>query len=230
VGAPAARLDSGSVGSCCSPGDFDAIFTPAQAESDARAYRRKGLGREARRIAEEVKARGIAGRSVLEIGGGVGAIQIDLLRAGASSANNVELSSAYEAAARHLLEDARVADRVTRHVADFVTESPRIGVADAVILQRVVCCYPDPDALVSAAAAHARDALVLTMPVPHWWMHVGRVAINLWPRLRGSRFRFFVHRTATVVSAAERDGMRLEERHAGLAWQMLVFVRDDATA
>jgi predicted RNA methylase len=230
VGAAAAPLDCAAVGSCCSPGDYDRIFTPASAESDARAYRRKGLGGEARRITREVKARGIAGRSVLEVGGGVGAIQVELLRAGASRATNVELSSAYEAAARRLLEDAHVADRATRHVADFVTGASRIGVADAVILQRVVCCYPDADALVSAAAAHARDVLVLTLPVRRWWMHFARVAINLWPRIRGSRFRFFLHRTATVVSAAERDGMRLEERHAGLVWQMLVFTRENVPA
>ena len=97
------------------------------------------------------------------------------------------------------------------------------------ILQRVVCCYPDVDALVAAAAEHARDVLVVTLPVERWWMRAARAAINLWPRISGSRFRFFVHRTRSVIGAAERRGLRLARRRVGPLWQMLVFTREVLT-
>ena len=41
--------------------------------------------------------------TVLEVGGGVGAIQLELLRAGAAGTTNVELSAAYEPYAAELL-------------------------------------------------------------------------------------------------------------------------------
>ncbi len=210
---------------CCEVGDLDDIFGPSRAESDARGYLRKGLSKHARAIADAVRARGIAGRSILEVGGGIGAIQIDLLRSGAASAMNVELSRGYESAARSLVEQSGFADRIDRRLGDFVTVAPGIPAADDVILDRVVCCYPDPRALVGAAAEHARELLVIVIPVERWWLRVARAVINIWPRLRGSRFRFFVHRTRVVVAAAEERGMRLAERRGRFLWQTLVFAR-----
>ena len=209
---------------CCEPGDLDGIFSPARARSDAKSYVRKGLGGQSRRIADLLRPR-VAGHTVLEIGGGIGAVQIELLRAGASRAMNVELSRSYEESSHELIERSGLAERIERRIADFVTEAAAIGAADVVILDRVVCCYPDAPALVRAAAEHARETLVLTLPVERPWMRIARALINLWPRATGSRFRFFVHSTATVRRAAEDRGMRLERRDGGLLWQMLVFAR-----
>lgn len=162
---------------------------------------------------------------MLEIGGGIGDVGLALLEAGASRAVNVELSRGYEDAARQLIERSGSAARVEREIGDFVREAGRIASADAVILDRVVCCYPDSAALVSAAAGHAREILVLTFPVDRWWTRLGRGLINVWPRLRGSRFRFYVHPARTVVGAAEAAGLRLRERRVGILWQLLVFTR-----
>ena len=52
---------------------------------------------------------GLEGATVLEIGGGVGEIQIELLKSGAARAVNLELSPAYEAEATELLRDLRPA-------------------------------------------------------------------------------------------------------------------------
>lgn len=210
---------------CCEIGDLDDIFGPARAEADARRYLRKGLGGGARRIADAVRARGVEGRSVLEIGGGIGAIQLELLRSGAASATNVELSRGYEDAARSLLERTGLTGRVERRLGDFVTVADAVAPADVVILDRVVCCYPDADALVTAAAAHAREILVLVVPVERWWMRAGRAVINVWPRLRGWRWRFFVHPARVIRSAAERRGLHVAERRGRLVFQMLVFTR-----
>ena len=209
---------------CCSPGDLDDVFSPDQARSDARAYRRDGLDDEAARIADAVRRSVDPGYTLLEIGGGVGAIQLELLKSGASSAVNVELSRSYEPVARELIAETGVDGRVDRRVGDFLAEPGAIDAADAVILQRVICCYPDATALVEAAAEHARRVMVLTFPVDRWWARAILVE-NLWMRLRRSRFRSFIHRTDTVVAAASRRGLSLAERHRGFIWQMLVLRR-----
>ena len=85
------------------------------------------------------------GFTVLEIGGGIGALQIELLRDGAS-----------------------VAERVERRVGDVLADPSSVAPADAVILQRVVCCYPHAEGLVRLAAQRARRVLVLTFPVDRW--------------------------------------------------------------
>jgi 16S rRNA G966 N2-methylase RsmD len=65
----------------------------------ARRYRKRGLDRSARRMVEFLAQRGLEGASVLEVGGGVGEIEIELLKRGAARAVNLELSSAYDAEA-----------------------------------------------------------------------------------------------------------------------------------
>ena len=211
--------------SCCSPGDLDDVFSPRQARADARAYRQKGLDGEASRIADAVRARLPAGYTVLEIGGGIGAIQLALLRDGAAASTNVELSASYEPFARELIDEAGLDGRVVRRVADFVAEADTVPAADVVILQRVVCCYPHAERLVASAAAHARRVLVLTFPVDRLWIRLLVPIANAWMRLRRSKFRIFAHRTSAVIASAREEGLALETRRAGAFWQMLVLVR-----
>ena len=67
---------------CCSDRGCDEFFTESVARRDANRYRRAGIDDSAQRVVEFVRGHGIEGRSVLEVGGGVGAIQLELLRAG----------------------------------------------------------------------------------------------------------------------------------------------------
>jgi len=67
---------------CCSPKGYRSIFSAKRAQAEAQRYRRRGLDRTSRRIVELLKQQGIMGRTLLEVGGGIGAIQIELLRAG----------------------------------------------------------------------------------------------------------------------------------------------------
>ena len=213
---------------CCSAGDLDDVFTPKQAQSDAKKYRCDGLDAEATRIVDAVRRRAGDGMTLLEVGGGVGAIQLELLRSGARAATNVELSRSYEVSARELAAEAGVADRIERVVGDFIAEARSLPAADAVVMQRVVCCYPHATPLVEAAAEHARRVLVMTFPRDTWWIRPMIAVANLWPHLRGWKFRAYVHPTSRVTDAAVNKGMRLAERRLGLVWQMLVFTREVA--
>src|SRR3989442_447689 len=142
--------------SCCDPNGLAGMFDERHARSKARRYRRHGLDAEARRIVEFVGER-IVGRTVLEVGGGIGAIQLELLRRGASNAENVEISPGYEAVALDLATERGVADRIVRRVADFAVDNASASAADIVVLNRVVCCYPDMPALVGPPARLASE-------------------------------------------------------------------------
>ena len=69
--------------SCCNPRGCDRFFGPRFARRMANRYRKRGLDKVARRMAEFLEARGIEGATVLEVGGGIGEIQIELLKRGA---------------------------------------------------------------------------------------------------------------------------------------------------
>jgi hypothetical protein len=127
---------------------------------------------------------GIEGATVLEVGGGVGEIQIELLKRGAARSVNLELSPAYEREAERLLGEAGVAGRVERRLHDIAVDPDAVAPADVVVLHRVVCCYPDYERLLGAAAAHARRLLVFSYPRCNAVSRLFIVAQNVWFRIR----------------------------------------------
>jgi 2-polyprenyl-3-methyl-5-hydroxy-6-metoxy-1,4-benzoquinol methylase len=125
---------------CCEPNLYQSVFTRRFARPTAKRYRSRGLSPAATRIVEFVTDHGVQGASVLEIGGGVGEIQVELLRRGASNVTNLELSTQYEHEAARLLAGTGLAGRVDRRFLDIAREPERVDPADVVVLHRVVCC------------------------------------------------------------------------------------------
>jgi magnesium-protoporphyrin O-methyltransferase len=213
------------VSDCCTPKGYRTIFSEKSAEAEARRYRRQGLDKLSRRIAELLKERGVEGRTMLEVGGGVGAIEIELLKAGVTHAVNVELTPTYEEAAGELLRETGLADRVERRVMDFVETGAEVEAADFVVLNRVICCYPDMPRLTAAAAERARHTLVLTFPNSRWWTRLGLTIVNFGFRVVRLRFRIFLHRPELILAVAEKHGLKATINHRGLLWQVAAFDR-----
>jgi hypothetical protein len=171
----------------------------------------------------------VSGATVLEVGGGVGAIELELLAAGAERATDVELSAEYEEEAAKLLAERGLSDRVERRVGDFVDEP--VEPHDVVVMHRVVCCYPDVDRLVGVAAARTRRRLLLTYPQERSWTRLGIGVVNLFLRIAGSEFRAFVHPVARITGTAQREGLTLERRERrGAIWENASFERLAADA
>jgi hypothetical protein len=211
---------------CVQPSDYRRFFRTRVAQRDAKRFRRKGLDAAGRRLVDAIVARGVDGARVLEGGGGIGALQIELLEAGAASATNVELSSAYDAEAEALLRERGLEDRVERRVGDFVAEADGLPTADVVVLHRAVCCYPDGQAFVAAAAAHATRLVALSLPRERALNRIGFGFVNLFMRLRRCGFRGFVHPLDDLVVAAQAYGFRVVTREpATHVWQIAVLTR-----
>ena len=208
---------------CCSSG-YERFFGPRLARRDARRYRKRGLDDTAQRLVDELSARGVSG-TVLEVGGGVGAIELELLKQGVERATIVELSHGYDEEAATLAREARVEDRIERRHGDFVEQEALVGPADVVVMHKVVCCYPDPEKLVGAAARHSRRLLALSFPRDVWWLRLAIRVGNVWFRLIGG-IETFLHEPARVVTIAENAGLRavLHER-SGRIWRVAVFER-----
>ena len=211
--------------SCCSGKGCDEFFNERVARRDARRYRRKGLDGNARRIVELVRHRGVEGKTLLEVGGGIGAIQLELLKAGAVRAVNVELSTAYDPYAAELLRVKGLEARADRRVLDFAERAEELEPADVVVLHRVVCCYPDYETLVGAAAEHARDQLLLTFPRDVWWTRLGLGTINRLQRLRRRAFRVYLHAPVAIMDVASSRGLELATRERGRLWELVSFER-----
>ncbi len=217
------RTYSGLV-KCCQQGSaYGEFFSRDQAQREARHFRERGLDSASKWVVDAVREQGVAGRSVLEPGGGIGAIEIELLKAGAARSTVVELSPGYEEAAAELAREAGVTDRIERHVGDFAADGTEP--ADVVVLHRVVCCYPDYNALLGAAAGKARETLVFTYPPRNVASRALLGIVNLWLRLRGMDFRTFAHPPEQMIAVVQDAGFEPVARRRGGIWRGIALAR-----
>jgi SAM-dependent methyltransferase len=217
----------------CGPGCACTVgneFGEATARGDLRSYRKSGPAQTTRWLLEGLRGDGVDGLSVLDIGAGVGAVHLDLLKAGAASAVDVDGSPAYVAVAREEAARQGLLDRVDYLVGDFVSLAPTIAPADLVALDRVVCCYPDMQALVRQSVARARLRYGLVYPRDTWWIRAGSAVLNGLARLFRQRVRAYIHRTADLDAIVRGAGFVPRLRRTNVFWQVAVYERADVAA
>jgi magnesium-protoporphyrin O-methyltransferase len=205
---------------CCDPRGCDQFFDGRFAGRVARRYEQRGLDRNARRIVEFLERQGIEDATVLEIGGGVGEIQIELLKRGAAHAVSLELSPAYDAEALKLLRKYGLERRVERRLCDVAVDGGFVRPADVVVLHRVVCCYPDYVRLLTAVAQHSRRLVVFSHPPRNPLSRFAIAAANLRLRLQRKDFRAFAHPPAALLAVLEQNGLHPIFAHRGLVWHI----------
>jgi predicted TPR repeat methyltransferase len=211
--------------------DFASIFDRSTAEGDRDRYRRNGPDQTTRMLLDMIERRGVRGASLLDIGGGIGVITHELLRSGAGHVVLVDASPAYLAVARQEARLSSALDRVEFVEADFVRRAAGIDPADIVTLDRVVCCYPDAETLVSLSADRARRLYGLVLPRNSRLVRLAIWLGNLRFRLRRSPYRAFSHSNELVDSLVGERGLAAIEERRTLFWRVVLYGRGiDGTA
>jgi ubiquinone/menaquinone biosynthesis C-methylase UbiE len=172
-----------------------------------------------------VKEAGLAGRTLLDIGGGVGAVHLGLLSAGAGTAVDVDASSAFLRVARAEAGKRGLADRITYRFGNFVEMAAEVAPADIVTLDRVVCCYHDVEALLGLSARRAASTLGMVFPRDTAAGRFLNRLLNLVYRLKGTPFRTFVHPYSRIEEVLRSAGLQRSSQQRTFFWQIEVFRR-----
>lgn len=200
-------------------------FTPAKVAEELKRYRENGPGVTTRLLIEGIVQSNSLGPSVLDIGAGFGSLAFALLERGASNAVAVDASSAYvEAAQREATRRGRT-DAIRFVLGDFVDVAHDLPVASTVTLDRVVCCYPAFEQLLTAALAHTERCLALSYPRTTWYVRAAMAIENGRRRLAGNPFRTFVHPVTSIENLITRAGFSLSSRRKTWMWAADVYVR-----
>ena len=209
---------------CCDPNGLDEMFAGPLVRQELRAYQANGLNKRQQKLMT-LLAPILPGSSVLDIGCGIGALGTALLTKGAGEGTFVDVSSAYLAAAREVAAAAGVGERAVFYRDDFAVSGRLYPQAEVVVLDRVVCCYPDAAALLAKAARHSRRALLFTYPRPLWFVRLFRALCANAMRLTGRDYRFFMHDPAALLRAATGAGhVVVASRPVGV-WQLVQLSR-----
>jgi 2-polyprenyl-3-methyl-5-hydroxy-6-metoxy-1,4-benzoquinol methylase len=203
----------------------DLLFNPRMARRDLRRYRSRGPSPTTRLLLDALLAQRSDEQTLLDIGGGVGTIPLELLQSGFSQAVQVDASAAYLAVSEQEADRRGHRDRITYHHGDFVQLAASLSAADVVTLDRVLCCYPDVERLVASSAAKAQHLYGVVFPRERIITRVGMFLANVWFQLRGSAFRTYLHSTEQVESTLHRCGFRRTSFAQSFLWQVATYAR-----
>lgn len=213
---------------CCAS-TLDSKFDARTAERQLREFRRSGPSKETRLLLSALRDAGIDGATVLDIGGGIGAVQEGAFRGGAARAMSVEASSGYMHAARALAAERGYVDRVEYRLGDFVDVADDIPAADVVTLDKVICCYADMNALVSRSAERARRLYAAVYPRDGLHIRAVSGVQNAIRWLVRRSFRTYVHHPSSIDRVLARHGFRPLSTATTFIWTIAVFERQAAS-
>jgi SAM-dependent methyltransferase len=206
---------------CCharSTGRFFSFF----ARRSRKRYKRKGFEASQKQLIVGLEQIGYRDASVLEIGCGVGHLHQTLLEQGAHSAIGIDLAPKMLAEARDSAKQRRLSERVHYIEGDFMTLDG-IENADIVLLDKVVCCYPDARGLVEKSLAKTQRIYGLTYPRDRWFIRLGVevMAYLLW--LMRSEFRSYVHDPIQIERWITSKGFQKRFQEQTAVWLTQVY-------
>ncbi|MHA2003043.1 MAG: methyltransferase [Candidatus Thorarchaeota archaeon] len=211
--------------SSCQCQGIESKFDQKKAAKRLEQYRKVGPDKTTRTLIDALKAEGISEMKLLDIGGGVGAIQHELLTAGVSSCFNVEASQAYVEAAKNEASRQGHSERISHLHGNFVEIAENIAQSDIVTLDRVICCYDDVEGLVGKSLEKALRLYGIVYPRDTLLSKIVTAFENLIVKIRRNPFRTFVHPTDLVEGIVRSNGFeRRFYREVGL-WQIVVYER-----
>jgi 2-polyprenyl-3-methyl-5-hydroxy-6-metoxy-1,4-benzoquinol methylase len=210
----------------CTCAHYDELFDARHAAKELAAYRSDGPSSATQAFLDCLLSVELPEDAMLlDVGGGIGVLGHQLIGRGVTDVALVEASKPYLEVARGVSEDLRVATRWSFHHGDVVELAEGLPEADLVTLQRVVCCYPDYQALLGAVASLSRGLIAMSYPQDRWYLRGIFVVLNLWFRIRGTSFRAFVHKPEQMHAVLEAAGFEQVAACDGWVWAVRVFRR-----
>jgi hypothetical protein len=211
---------------CCQCQGIETRFDQKYVAKRLKKYRKNGPKKTAWQLIEALRAKGIQGMTLLDIGGGIGDLQHELIRSGVSYAIDSEASAAYIEACRQEAERLGHAEQIRHILGNFVEVAKDIPPADIVTLDRVICCYDDMPGLVNLSAQKARRFYGLVYPRDTWLNRLGVFVYYNFPNwMKRNPMRMFVHSPEAVEAIIRSNGFERCFYRAMGQWQVVVYSR-----
>ena len=212
---------------CCGADQF---FDPKVAQKKMRHYKRKGAGKSTKRLLEQLSIYNFENKTLLDIGGGVGAIQWHFLERGGKSTLDVDASNGYIDVAKSYAAANNFEEKAQFLNGDFVDMSEEISRCDYVTLDKVVCCYPDYQSLLGMALQKCDDTIALTFPLAGPISKLTAIVENIYFKFKKNPFRTFIHSPADIEMFILSKGFSIVSKKISFPWHVRVYKKDKTTA
>lgn len=209
---------------CCSTDGANRFFSKS-AKRYAKTFRKKGPDKASSFLISSLTQLGLASKSVLDIGCGVGNVHLTLLKNGAASAFGVDVAEGMLKKARELAAELGLSEKVQYHHGDVTQSNGSIPPADVVVLDKVLCCHKDPETLIRNSTERCRELYATTYPRNSLLARITFRTPELLGRLLRWSFHPYYHETVLLENAIGKCGFEEISSSTTIIWQMKVFRR-----
>ncbi len=202
-------------------------FNLKSAKKDLKRYLKKGPLKPTKLLIEALKEIDLKDLTLLDIGGGIGSIPLQLIPHGLNKVTNVDASEGYMYIAKSEAEKRNYNDLITSHLGDFTDIQEQIKPHDIVTLDKVICCYPFIDELLKASLSKAKKYYALVYPQANWMSRFTVKLLNLILKLRGNPFRTFIHSPLSVENNIANAGFKkIYSNKTLLSWHIHLYKKE----
>jgi magnesium-protoporphyrin O-methyltransferase len=210
----------------CNEVGLNEVFNERFMRRDAQHYRKHGLETRAQLLLKMIEsAMELSGRRSLEGGAGAGAFTVELARRGVSHAQAVDAMTEAVKYGRDLADQFGVLQQTSFAVGDFADAALAIDGVDLVVLDRVVCCYPDWRALLINATQRAQHVVALTYPRKNALTRLMTRTANGVQAILRRTFRLHLHEPAAMLALLAERGFTSVQTRRYWFWEIAVARR-----
>jgi len=207
---------------CCGA---DRLFDLKGAQKEMKKFRKKGTDKSTNLLLNKLAENGIANKTLLDIGGGIGAIQWFFLRHGAAKTMDVDASTAYLRVAEDYAIENGWREKCNFESGDFSLLEKKIEDYDYVTLNKVVCCYPDYRSLLQSAIKSCKDQLALTFPIRNILSRMLVFLSGLYFRFKKNPFRTYNHSPREIELFIRSNGFEPVFKSIRFPWHVQIYMR-----
>jgi Methyltransferase domain len=208
---------------CCGA---DLFFDKKTAKKQYKSYIKKGPSRVTKKLIgqlEKIKT----GESLVDIGGGIGAIQWWFLNHGGKHTFGIDASSGYTALAQEHAAKNNFKESANFIMGDFTDKAEELTKADHVTLDKVICCYPDFETILNLACKKSTSTVSLSYPMDGFITDIFRGLGVLYMKLTGSSFKPYIHRVASVRALFVENGFEIKDKELSFPWHIETYTKKD---
>lgn len=209
---------------CCTLEGTNKFFN-TQAGSMVKRFKKKGLRIEQKLLVEGIQESLLAQDEILEIGCGVGALHLTLLKRGATQATGVDISSKMIALAKQLATEMNLQHRTHYQQGDFVALHEHVAAADIAILDKVICCYTDAQALIARSTAKTRRLYAVSFPRQSRLVHLAFRLVASCLKLLRMSFHPYYHSPVQIEKWIAEQGFEKKYHAHTFIWAVQVYGR-----
>ena len=207
---------------CCGA---ERLFNLKAAKKELKKYKKSGAGKPTQALIDAISSSEMKDKSLLDVGGGIGAIQWAFIKNGGAKTTDMDYSDGYLDVAKEYAIENNWTEQTAFQQGDFLEDGDAIEKHDFVTLDKVVCCYPDYKGLLTKALNKTNHTIGMVYPLGGVVAKMVVFFAKIGLKLMGNPFHPYIHPVAFIRQTVLDQGFESVHSSVSFPWHVEVYRR-----